>query len=251
MIVTLRARLNPLTAIGAALVLAGILGLMRGRPRATSPEPCPPADERCPAPGPAPTAGAVGARTLRADEACLDAGYLCAELTTADRMRVQRWKDFSGTVVVHVPRPDFEDAAAALELQRAAAIGIRAWNNEPFPILVDMRGDREAHVTVRWTSSLGGSQIGVAHTTWSPATGLRVLSIELATRNPFRMGQVGGAQQVRLTAAHEMGHALGLPHSGSAHDVMYPTNTASAVSAQDRRTMEVLYDLPDGIEIVR
>jgi hypothetical protein len=32
---------------------------------------------------------------------------------------------------------------------------------------------------------------------------------------------------------------------------MYPTNTATAVSARDRRTMEVLYGLADGTEIVR
>jgi hypothetical protein len=32
---------------------------------------------------------------------------------------------------------------------------------------------------------------------------------------------------------------------------MYPTNTATSLSAQDYRTMESLYHLPDGTEIVR
>jgi predicted Zn-dependent protease len=188
---------------------------------------------------------------LRASEVCRNVGYLCAELERADNIRLQRWRDFSGTIVVHVPRPEFESAADANAFQQAAAIGLRAWNGQPFEILTDTRGDREAHFAVRWRQSLGGSQIGVARTQWSASAGLRVVSIELTTRNPFDPSRILDALQVRLTAAHEMGHALGLPHSDAARDVMYPSNTATSVSAQDYRTMESLYALPDGAEIAR
>jgi predicted Zn-dependent protease len=153
--------------------------------------------------------------------------------------------------VVHVPRPDFEDLADANRLQQAAALGLRAWNGQPFEIMTDLRGERTAHFAVSWTRSLGGNQIGVARTRWSAATGLEVMSLELATRWPFDQNRVVDPQQVRLTAAHEMGHALGLPHSDTERDVMYPTNTATSLSAQDYRTMESLYRLPDGTEIVR
>jgi hypothetical protein len=128
---------------------------------------------------------------------------------------------------------------------------VRAWNGQPFAILADLRGDREAHVRVQWSRGLSGPQIGIARTQWSVPSGLTVLGIELATRNPFNPGRTNDARQVQLTAAHEMGHALGLPHSDSERDVMYPTNTASSLSAQDYRTMEALYALPDGTEIVR
>lgn len=255
-IVTLRARFKPLSALAALLVFAGVFGVMRdrvsiGRP----PPPCDGQDVACGA-DEARTGGAAivsgrSAPTLRAEEACRDAGYLCAGLDRTDRIRIQRWKNFTGTLVVHVPRPDFEDPGDAMELQRAAALGLRAWNNQPFPILVDMRGDRNPRFSVRWTRSLGGTQIGAARTQWSPATGTTVVSIELTTRSPRSPSQVNDTRQVRLTAAHEMGHALGLPHSDSQRDVMYPTNTATAVSAQDRRTMEVLYRLEDGTQIVR
>jgi predicted Zn-dependent protease len=117
--------------------------------------------------------------------------------------------------------------------------------------MIDTRGDRSPHFAVRCTRSLGGRQIGVARTQWSSASGLRVVSIELTTRTPFDPSRLVDLRQVRLTAAHEMGHALGLPHSDSPRDVMYPTNSATSLSAQDYRAMESLYRLPDGTEVVR
>jgi hypothetical protein len=189
--------------------------------------------------------------TLGAATTCANAGYLCAEIGTGGSYRVQRWRALGGPMIVFVPRPDFEDATSALALQRAAVAGIRAWNNQPFPILVDTRGTREAHITVRWRRSLPGTQIGLARTRWSVAGGMTAVTIELTTRNPYELSQIWDPRRVRLTAAHEMGHALGLPHSDSERDVMYETNTATSVSARDRRTMEVLYDVPDGAEIVR
>jgi predicted Zn-dependent protease len=233
-----------LTAIAALLVVGGLVALVRGRgpDEPTSP----PATET-----PAVTADAPPSAALSSSQACRDVGYLCADLSRTERIRLHRWKDFSGTIVVHVPRPDFETVGDATRLQQAAATGLRAWNGQPFQISTDLQGERPAHFAVTWTRGLGGSQVGVARTQWSAATGLVVLSLELSTRNPFDPNRLVDPAQVRLTAAHEMGHALGLPHSDSSSDVMYPTNTATSMSAQDYRTMESLYRLPDGIEIVR
>jgi hypothetical protein len=245
---TLRPRFNPLLTLALSFVGLGVLGLGRDRPVAGGAKPA--CDARVADCAPLFGGAAKGTGTapiLRAAEVCRDAGYLCAELEQRERIRVQRWRDFSGTLVVHVPRPELDDVGAARQLQTAAAMGIRAWNNQPFAILVDTRGNRDPHFHVRWTSPQG-RRLGLARTRWSPEIGLSVVSIELATRFP---SGVSAAHQIRLTAAHEMGHALGLGHSDSARDVMYPTNTATAVSARDRRTMEALYGLEDGTEIVR
>lgn len=197
--------------------------------------------------------GAEEPRTtvVPAAEFCVDVGYLCAGLSERSEMRVQRWSGDRGTIVVHVPLPDFEDAATARRLQRAAVQGLRAWNNQPFPVVADLRGDRNPDFTLRWRERLQGVQLGVTLSRWSPSAGLSVESIELATRDPRRPSEGIAPDNVRLTAAHEMGHALGLPHSGAERDVMYPMNTATSMSAQDYRSVEVLYRTPDGIIVRR
>jgi len=245
--------LSPVNAVAGVLVVGGAVGLLRAR---ESPQPSAAACDgaaACVEDGSVATAPTDLPLTdaLPAAEACRNVGYLCADLAGTDRIRLHRWKDFSGTIVIHIPRPEQESAGDAVRLQQAAALGLRVWNRTPFEILTDLQGDRTAHFAVSWTQSLGGSQIGVARTRWSAPGGLEVLSIELATRSPFAPNLLLDPESVRLTAAHEMGHALGLSHSDSERDVMYPVNTATSLSAQDYRTMESLYRLPDGTEIVR
>lgn len=254
--------MNPLSVLAAVIVIAGITSVMRGRISPTVDEaPCDPyLDDLCAEQGFEEGAG-VGIQSrmaaeptgpvVRASDVCSGAGYLCSELETQERITIRHWKDFSGTLVVYVPVPTFENRADGRALQRAAVQGIRLWNGQPFPISVVERPGRDPHFSVRWSQSLAGTQIGVARTQWSPARGLEVISLELATRSPYRSGSVIDPLQIRLTAMHEMGHALGLPHSDSERDVMYPTSTATALSARDYRTMQALYEMEDGTQIVR
>lgn len=193
--------------------------------------------------------------TMDEREACRDAAYLCRGLAWKDGMaRALRWdKENTRLIRVHVPPPpgDPERGRAAKE---AAEKGILAWNGHPFPIRIEDR-DRGTppDFTVEWMSAPPGNQLGQAGTRWTQENGrasLRVTSFRLSLVSPGS-GRELPARQIELTAAHEMGHALGLPHSDEPRDVMYPTNTANTLSARDYRAMQALYRLPNGVGIWR
>lgn len=184
-------------------------------------------------------------------EACLDSGYLCAGLGERMDARILRWSSETREIRIHVPLPRVQPRERARNLQDAAVSGILAWQGTPFVLRVDRRdavGD--ADIVVEWTEVLGGNQLGRTETEWTRAgdgaMAMRVRRFALAVLDPLSPGRPLDPDQVRVAAAHEMGHALGLPHSDSERDVMYPTNTAGTLSARDYETMTGLYRLENG-----
>lgn len=244
-------------AVRTVLLLAAVLALalvLRDSPNgpagadgATVPAPCPPDDPACEAARhgspPPPT-------VIPASEVCLRGGYLCAGLEEGREVRVVRWHEDTGRLRIRIPAPGGVEAARARELQDAAARGIRAWHGRPFDIRVDLSdrpGDHD--FVVSWFPTLGARELGRARTRWSRQDGrasLEVREFALATHDPWRPDQELRVGQVELTAAHEMGHALGLPHSDQPRDVMYPENTATRLTARDYITMSALYELENG-----
>lgn len=231
--------------LSGLLLLAALAGGCRdgspGEPGAAAPGPASEAPRDAPPPAP----GALG------EDACRDAGYLCAGLAAREEPRVLRWSSATGEIRVHVPLPSVQPRGVARELQDAAVAGILAWQGTPFTLRVDRRASTEAaDIVVEWVDVLGGSQLGRAETEWTRdgdgRMAMRVRRFALAVLNPLAPDRPLDPGQVRLAAAHEMGHALGLPHSDSRRDVMYPTNTAGTLSARDYETMAALYRLENG-----
>ena len=200
-------------------------------------------------------AGPNAARViLQASETCKDVGYLCAELEESDVQRTYRWPDGTARLRIRIPPPPGADRNRVRDLQRAAVRGFQYWSRKPFELIIDSRttSSEPADITVSWNSGLSGSQLGVTRVEWRFENGephFRVHTLTLATRNPMNWRQDLTPQQILLTAAHEMGHALGVPHSDSPRDVMYPTDTARSLSTRDFRTLDALYNLPNGAEI--
>jgi hypothetical protein len=75
---------------------------------------------------------------------------------------------------------------------------------------------------------------------------VRIPGLSLVTHEPRDPGAEISPEEIQLVAAHEMGHALGMPHSDDPRDLMYPQNTARRPTQRDYRTMAALYRMANG-----
>ena len=197
---------------------------------------------------------AVDEVSLSSASVCIDVGYLCVELGTTGSQRILRWPEDTGRLRIRIPLPQGVAPERARELQSAVVRGILYWQRRPFELVIDTHRapSGKADIEISWGRGLSGRQLGLTRTRWSMERGkanFEVLGLTLAVRSPTNSNYEIPSEQVLLTAAHEMGHALGLPHSDSERDVMYPTNTARNLSTRDFRTLEALYRLPNGAVI--
>jgi predicted Zn-dependent protease len=192
---------------------------------------------------------------LQEAEACENVGYLCSGLEEQPSFRVLRWSNDTQRIRIRIPLPPNENSpTTARALQGAAVRGVMSWNEKPFVIVTDTRRRTQepADIVLQWSSTLGGNKLGVTRVQPTRVGGewtLSVLQLALATRSPRDWQIELDPKQVMLTAAHEMGHALGLPHSDESRDVMFPTNSARALTNRDYRTLVALYATPNGAEI--
>jgi len=192
---------------------------------------------------------------LRGEDVCFDVGYLCAEVEKTGSVRILRWPRETPRIRIWVPEPTDLSPDLAREFQRAAARGIQAWQGHPIPLSIRTRERGEPpDVTVEWVRTMEEGQLGRAQVEWTQRGGevqVRVLGLTLATHEPGDSQRTLSPQQIELVAAHEMGHALGLPHSDNPRDLMFPQNTATRLTTRDFRTLEAIYSLPNGAEIRR
>ena len=192
--------------------------------------------------------------SLEAQVACAGRGYLCADALDAGQVRVLRWPEEKSILRVRVTRPEGVSPSDADALRLAAIRGVLSWQGVPkdFRILGAQQSG-PADVVVEWAPQLPGIAVGQTRVEWE-RTGsdirFTVQSLVLATQSPLDARLALTLDQIRFAAAHEMGHALGLPHSDDPRDVMYPENRARHLSVADYRTVQGLYELPNGAVIL-
>jgi hypothetical protein len=177
-----------------------------------------------------------------------DAGrtYLDSMLAHSDSV-LTRWPDGAIAAISVAFVQDTAVAgwnSAALDDARA---GMRAWDNNDARIaLREVAAPDSAGIVVMWATTLPDSaEVGHTDLHYGPDGVVSGATITLALRQNSDSALLPPAVR-RMAAAHEFGHALGLPHSGDRGDLMYGFATASSPSRRDQATLLLLYSVSPG-----
>ena len=97
-----------------------------------------------------------------------------------------------------------------------------------------------ADVEFRWIRRFAAHQAGTTDWETDGDGWLRSAVVTLAMEH--EEGIPMSSEFLRMVALHELGHVLGLPHSGDPKDVMHPGNRNLSLSDRDIRSVRRLYE---------
>lgn len=171
--------------------------------------------------------------------------YLDSLLAEGDSL-LRRWADrHGGSVRVQLIRDSLFHSAKVDD--RVIRDALAQWSDLRLGVRFEFVEQGSApEITVTWIERFDSAMARTGQTDISVTADGAITSatITLALRAPN--GQILGRPMLVSTALHEVGHALGLAHSGQRGDTMYPEPTTTALSPRDRRTIELIYSLPSG-----
>ena len=122
------------------------------------------------------------------------------------------------------------------------------WSLAGFPLrFAFVLDSTSADLSIRWRDRFpdeDGQRIGVTERIQTSDFQIARAEISIALRDS--MGRVLPPIVVGGIVRHEVGHALGLNHANDSSSVMYREAATMTISASDRATLRLLYQVPGG-----
>ena len=156
---------------------------------------------------------------------------------------VRRWPDQQGKIFVVAVPPN--DSMPGVPLRGVIERALSTWESAGLGLRFSVRTDTTgANIVALAVPNLGEDRAGQTDLKWTLDGAIHSATITLSQRD--QEGRPLPQPLLHAIAVHEIGHALGLAHSPKPDDVMFPTTQTGVISARDRATIALLYQLPPG-----